>query len=270
MSDQAKPFLRWAGSKKLILPKLAKYWNQDFNRYIEPFVGSAQLFYHLKPKQAILGDINGDLITTYRAVKKTPKLVHSILGQMRKGKNNYYTIRKQSAFYKSDIERAARFIYLNRFCFNGLYRTNKNGDFNVPYAGYKTGNLPTIENLVHASEILNKAKLVCEDFENTVTKNVGRNDFFYLDPPYALKNKRIFNQYDPQSFGLNDIDRMRTLLQLIHKKGAKFLLSYAFDEEVVKLFDEWNIEIVETQRNMTGFKKKKRTAKEVLISNINS
>src|SRR5713226_3861706 len=131
--EAAQPLLRWAGSKRQILPILAKYWNDGFNRYVEPFVGSACLFFHLGPPAALLGDINDELLGTYRYVRFRYSEVSNLLHKMRKGEREYYKIRALKANQLSPAKRAARFIYLNRYCFNGLYRTNGNGSFNVPF-----------------------------------------------------------------------------------------------------------------------------------------
>src|SRR5947207_1539399 len=120
----AQPFLRWAGSKRQLLPSLSVYWNSQYTRYVEPFAGSACLFFHLKPKQALIGDVNDDLIATYREVKYRASEVTSSLKDLKKGPQAYYDLREIDPFLLTPSERAARFIYLNRFCFNGLYRTN--------------------------------------------------------------------------------------------------------------------------------------------------
>ena len=141
MTGSAKPFLRWAGSKKKQVPTLARFWNCGFDRYIEPFMGSACLFFDLQPKDAVLGDINNDLIRTFLAVRDHPRAVANRLTKIPLGKRSYYAIRKQRLSDLDPVEAAARFIFLNRYCFNGLYRTNEAGRFNVPYAPLGTGRL---------------------------------------------------------------------------------------------------------------------------------
>ena len=264
----AKPFLRWAGSKRKLLPLLSSFWKDDTRRYFEPFAGSAQLFYFINPKRAILADLNEKLIGTYQSVKENPKAVHSILQKLPVSKESYYKIREEQSADLLPFEQAARFIYLNRFCFNGLYRTNQLGKFNVPYSGYKTGDLPSIEQLKLVSKVLKDVKLITGDFENVVLRNVTPHDFVYLDPPYAIKNTRIFNQYDPNSFGLEDIERLLVLLTHIDGCGAKFLLSYAYDPFIKKIFSHWKVRTVDIQRNISGFNKHRRISKELLVTNI--
>lgn len=132
MITQAQPFLRWAGSKRKQLPILSRFWNAGFSRYVEPFMGSACLFFELQPKNAMLADINSDLIRTFLAVRDHPQAVANRLAKIPLGKRSYYFIRKQKLSDLDGVDAAARFIFLNRFCFNGLYRTNEAGRFNVP------------------------------------------------------------------------------------------------------------------------------------------
>lgn len=265
---EAKPLLRWAGSKRRLVPKLKVYWNDDFKRYIEPFAGSAHLYFSLKVKKAILGDTNKELIDTYKIIKKSPRKVYNNLIKLPRGRANYYKIRSLDINDLNQVERAARFIYLNKFCFNGLYRTNKNGIFNVPYSGYKTGNIPSWEIFKASALKLSKSRFICDDFEELVSNHLKPKDFIYMDPPYAVTNRRIFKQYNAQTFGIEDLKRLSGLLKKIDKTGAGFVVSYAYCKEALELFDGWNIRIISTQRHIAGFGKFRRRAKELLISNI--
>src|SRR5260370_41753763 len=132
-------FLRWAGSKRKLLPILLDAAPKKFDRYVEPFAGSACLFFALGPRRAVLADINEELVNTYRALKTDVEGVIEHLAAFKCSKKEYYLVRSESLLGMPKQRRAARFIYLNRFCFNGLYRTNKQGGFNVPYGGYKSG-----------------------------------------------------------------------------------------------------------------------------------
>src|SRR6266404_362572 len=158
------PLLRWAGSKRQLVPTLSQFYDaKRYDRYVEPFAGSACLFFSLKPKKAVLGDINGDLIRTYRDVKYCCTDVTSRLRRFRKNKKEFLRRRKPNRQTSSRAHRAARFIYLNRCCFNGLYRTNNSGAFNVPYGGEGSGAIPT--ELREYSRALRSAVLVAGDFE---------------------------------------------------------------------------------------------------------
>lgn len=266
-----KPFLRWAGSKRKLLPKLAPYYLNKEAKYIEPFMGSACLFFHLMPSTAVLGDLNGELVNCYRQIRNNPQSVEFYLNQFsaRGDKDEYYRIRQQFSDGMSDrARRAAAFIYLNRFCFNGLYRTNMSGKFNVPYGGGKTGRLPVADEINRISKALKSVKFLNEDFESTIKNNVSKDDFVYLDPPFSLENKRIFSQYNGHTFGMSDLDRIRDCLRFINSKSANFVMSYASSSDTDKLFNEWNVRRVYTQRNIAGFSSDRRKAREIIVTNM--
>ena len=260
-------FLRWAGSKKRLIPKLSNYWHPDFKRYIEPFMGSACLFFELKPQRAILGDINVDLINVFNVVRDYYSEVHSRLLTFRVTKEEYYRIRAINPAQLDQIGQATRFIYLNRYCFNGLYRTNSKGQFNVPFSSGKTGELPTLDILKSVSSLLKIAELRCCDFEETIF-DATAGDLVYLDPPYAISGKRIFREYYPNSFGGDDIPRLKQALEKLDTKNVKFVLSYAYSEEIMSEFKRWEYVRLKTQRNISGFSKHRRASEEVMFSNF--
>jgi DNA adenine methylase len=262
-----KPFLRWAGSKKKLLPELEKFFSPDMGTYIEPFVGSGQLFFKLPVKNAVLGDTNVDLIKTYQNIKDNPLEVYNQLISFPLGKEEYYKIRNQYNESSDSIYNSALFIYLNTFCFNGLYRTNISGKFNVPYSA-SSGTLIDLESVYSISEYLKRADLMIGDFETIVLESCKRNDFVYLDPPYAIKNRRIFNQYGPHTFGLNDIERLKKLIKEIDSRDAKFVLSYAHCDEALYLSKGWNFHLVNTVRNISGFAQHRKMENEMIITNI--
>lgn len=270
MAHSAQPFLRWAGSKRKLLPHLVPYWDGTHERYIEPFAGSACLFFSLRPACAILGDLNGELVDTYLTLQFDPTAVWECMDALPRGEDAYYGIRESIPAELSAVERAARFIYLNRFCFNGLYRTNLAGQFNVPYGASKAGDLPTLNELAAVVDALSHAELRRCDFEQLICGEVRTGDFVYLDPPYAVENVRIFRQYGPQTFGLEDLDRLHRVLCHIDAVGASFVLSYADCEEAKRLFGDWQVRRVNTHRNISGFAKHRRKASEVLVSNRES
>jgi DNA adenine methylase len=259
--------IRWAGSKRRLLPRLAQYWSEDCTRYVEPFVGSAALFFLLRPGSAILGDINGELVNALAQLSRHPKRLHSSLVALPRSRRLYEDYRRQSPMGLSRFDRAVRFFYLNRYCFNGLYRTNTQGRFNVPYAPARSGRFPPIERFVECGRLLRRASLREVDFEELIRAEVGRADFVYLDPPYAVANRRLFRQYGPDTFGLQDIDRLGSILQHIDSVGARFVLSYADSVEARRLFGKWYYRRVRVQRNVAGFAASRRGSVEVLISN---
>jgi DNA adenine methylase len=267
-TTEPAPFLRWAGSKRKLFPKLLPFWSPEYSRYIEPFAGSAALFFAIRPKRAILGDTNASLIQALTRVRNDPRRVYQKLRRFPLGKQSYYDLRALDPDSFSPDERAARFIFLNRFCFNGLYRTNQSGQFNVPFSSSRTGGLPSLDQIVAAAELLKVAKLKCEDFESLIVRVARAGDFVYLDPPYAVGNRRIFRQYGPHEFGTGDLDRLRRILTVLSKRGAHFVLSYALCKEALQAFSDWSLKRVYTQRNISGFAMHRRRAAELLVSNI--
>jgi DNA adenine methylase len=238
----------------------------EFNKYIEPFVGSAQLFFASKPNLAVLSDTNQHLIECYLSVKNYPDEVFSYLKEFPIGKESYYHIRKQNTKGWDSNKRAARFMYLNTFCFNGLYRTNKSGEFNVPFS-VDSSQIISYERLIQVSNDLQSADFYVGDFEKIVGDNCKKNDFVYLDPPYAVRNKDIFLQYGPDTFGLSDLNRLECCIGAINEMGATFLMSYAMCDEAKLIAKDWYSTTISTVRNISGFAKHRKTEIEILISN---
>src|SRR5258708_4880624 len=229
-----KPLLRWAGSKRLLLPRLRQYASNIKGRYVEPFCGSACLFFDLEPQRAILGDVNTDLVQTYKAISLDAALVCECLKRLRTGRRNYYKVRAVDPDDLSNAERAARFLYLNHYCFNGIYRTNLAGHFNVPYGPPKSGRNRDLAEILDAELLLRKAILINGDFEKTL-EQVEKEDFVYLDPPYAVSSRRIFAEYHPNTFALHDLERLGKCLDHLNQMGAKFVISYAASAEARNL-----------------------------------
>lgn len=262
-------FLRWAGSKRLLLSKLRKYCPAHYKRYIEPFAGSACLFFDLQPQSAILGDLNQELICTLRAVQNDVQLVFECIRRLPRGEAAYYRTRELDTSSLSDAQIAARFIYLNRYCFNGLYRTNRAGKFNVPYGPPKSG-LPVNEDAIrNAARVLQHAMLVAGDFEETLAY-AARGDFVYIDPPYVMETRRVFSEYLPNTFAKDDLIRLGASLDSLDKRGATFLVSYADSPEARKLLDKWRPKRIWTRRNIAGFSGSRKGTYELIATNKNS
>ena len=259
--------LRWAGSKRKLLPTLRKYWQTSSKRYVEAFAGSAALFFSLRPEKALLNDTNKELVHALSVLRECPRLLHSSLADLRPSSETYYSLRAAPIENMCAFDRAVRFFYLNRYCFNGIYRTNKRGEFNVPFAPNKSGGFPTEAEWVATSVLLRQAEFFTNDFESFLLDNVKRNDFVYLDPPYAVSNRRIFSQYSAQTFGIEDIRRLSTMLREIDRRGATFVVSYAQSPEAEILANGWNVRKLYAQRNVAGFVQHRRRALEVIISN---
>jgi DNA adenine methylase len=267
-SGIASPFLRWAGSKRAILPKLTQKFPNKFNKYIEPFVGSACLFFRLLPSIAVLNDLNEELIETYRAVRRDPSAVGTILSGMPVGRDAYYAVRGIDIQTLSAVERAARFIFLNRFCFNALYRTNLHGKFNVPYGAPKNYRVPSVQELKACALALEAAELTCDDFEVVVRNNLDHGDLVYMDPPFYRTSKRVFREYNARPFDGVDLDRLSKLLHWIDQRGATFFLSYAYCKEAKSKFSEWNYFTTYTTRNISGFAEHRKRAREIIFTNF--
>lgn len=265
-THQARPLLRWAGSKRQLLPVLSRYWSPGYERYVEPFAGSACLFFQLQPERAILGDINGELILTYKEVRDSVDLVIEALSRLEKGRAEYLRLRALDPAALSPPDRAARFIYLNRFCFNGLYRTNASGQFNVPYGGDRAGSLPSHDALRRYSHLLRGAQLTAGDFGQTLA-HVRPGDFVYLDPPFVVRNRRIFNEYAAPQFGPVELRRLRHWMEALSERNIPFLVSYAESQEGGFLRDGFYTTTVTVKRNIAGFTTSRVTCNELLISN---
>ena len=261
--------LRWAGSKRKLLPSLADYWHTcEATRYVEPFAGSAALFFAIEPEQAVLNDVNRELISAYRALRRSPKKLYDAVVSIPKSEAEYYNIRSLDPTQMNVFDRSVRFLYLNRNCFNGIYRTNQQGVFNVPYGGARTGGIPQYERFKSASKLLRNADLESKDFSDLVNQYVRNGDFVYLDPPYAVSNRRIFRQYSANTFGIYDVDRLTEVLELINNRGAYFVVSYAQSPETKKVAQGWFVKRKMAQRNVAGFAEHRRKAVEVFISNF--
>jgi DNA adenine methylase len=266
-TSTAQPFLRWAGSKRQLIPTLQRYWDDQYSRYVEPFAGSASLFFSLSPSRALLGDINAELIATYEQVKKNIHPLLSALKTLKKGRKNYLALRSLDPSSLTPPMRAARFVYLNRYCFNGLYRTNRLGQFNVPYGdGKRSGKIPSDAMLIQGSMCLQRAQLLVGSFEKTLEK-VRPGDFVYMDPPFKVKAKRVFNEYDASVFGVKELELLREWMIELDHCHIPFLISYAASEEAEFLRKGFHVEVVTTRRSVAGFASHREKVHEVLISN---
>lgn len=260
----SKPIIRWAGSKRKLLPKLISCLPPNIETYFEPFCGSASLFFELSPSKAILNDINSELINAYIILKNGTDFFNKLI-KLPKNKEEYYYWRELKIEELTEEERAIRFFYLNRFCFNGVYRTNLKGSFNVPY-GTRTGDFPKISVFEEAMLKLQKAELVVGDYYN-ILHIVKPNDFVYIDPPYS-KSGRFSGEYGLGSFNQNNLPRLKQFLSSLDCLGAKFLFSYRVDQDLLKSLEEcYYTEKVEVRRHVAGFKKKWDTEFEILVRN---
>jgi DNA adenine methylase len=233
-------------------------------------VGSGAFFFAAAPNDAILSDANSELILTYRSVRRDPDAVADIIATLPQNRPTFLRLRGAELERLDATSRAARFIFLNRFCFNGLYRTNLKGTFNVPFAPAKTGRLPDRAHLRAVASRLGCATLLQGDFETVIQRVVQAGDFVYLDPPYAVENRRIFRQYNANTFGFDDLHRLAALLHSLDALGATFVLSYALCAESLHAFRDWPHARVMALRNIAGFAAHRRRSAELLVTNCPS
>ncbi|GJH14442.1 Dam family site-specific DNA-(adenine-N6)-methyltransferase [Caballeronia novacaledonica] len=260
-----KPVLRWAGSKRQILPKLTGLAPQVSGRYIEPFCGSACLFLALNPSRALLGDVNPHLVAAYSALKEAPDAVAYRLGEWQADKETYLRLRALPTGADAAFD-AAKFLYLNRYCFNGVYRENRQGQFNVPYGGYRTGPLPGVIELRQFSARLRGAELYCGDFAHAV-QGAGPNDFIYLDPPYYYGSVRNRGEYGWNAFSDADVERLIEEVRAADGRGVKILISYNQAHTLRKALPGWHLTYAPVRRSVAGFSKGRKSVREYQLRN---
>jgi len=273
---KGKPFVKWAGGKRQIIDKLKKLIPDEFNTYYEPFIGGGALFFEISPKTAIINDSNKELMNVYeilRDEKKFEKMCRLLNKYERKHSEKfYYEIRNidrnKKKFNKlKDFKRAARTIYLNKACFNGLYRVNSKNEFNVPFGKktkvntYEGNNLTIINDYLKSNDII----LSNIDFEESVN-TAKKGDFIYFDPPYD-SDTSTFNSYTEDGFGKEEQRRLAKVYKELDKKGCYIMLSNHNTSLVQELYKDYNIHIIEAKRNINSNGKKRGKVEEVIITN---
>jgi DNA adenine methylase len=262
------PLLRWAGSKRTLVPTLTLALGRatGVRRYVEPFAGSACLFFAARPREAVLGDLNGGLVDTYRTIRDHPRLVARRMHSWPTDESTYYSVRASAPEELDAVGTAARFLYLNRLCFNGIFRTNRDGKFNVPF-GKSTGALPTEEHVYRCAVALRAADLRSGDFDQT-TADVGPGDFVYLDPPYTDVPSSAYGVYGYGSFDGSDLSRVVSTLERIDRAGATFVFSYAQSDALSEMLQShWMLSQVEVAGQIAARVSARRPRVEVLVSN---
>lgn len=230
-----QPFLKWAGGKRWLVKNHPDIFPVEYNRYIEPFLGSAAVFFHLKPKQALLSDTNSELINTYISIRDNYAQVEALLNQYQKrhSKEFYYQMRSKRC--RTPVTRAAKFLYLNRTCWNGLYRVNLKGQFNVP-VGTKTNVILDSDNFEALSKQLQGIELLNQDFEKSIDM-AEEGDFIFADPPYTVKhNQNGFVKYNETLFSWEDQLRLKDSLYRAKQRGAIVLLTNADHDSIKSLY----------------------------------
>ena len=273
---KAKPFVKWAGGKRQIIDELKKYIPDEFNTYYEPFIGGGALLFELAPKKAVINDSNAELMNVYQVLCDDSKFK-----KMCRVLNNYEANHSEEFFYEirnkdknkntfnrlSDYTRAARTIYLNKACFNGLYRVNSKNEFNVPFGKKSKVNTYDGNNLITVSNYLtmNDIKILNKDFEE-VLKDAKKGDFVYFDPPYDSDNN-IFTSYTEEGFGKEEQRRLAKVFKELDQKGVYVMLSNHNTTLINELYKDYHIHVIEAKRNINSNGKKRGKVEEVIITN---
>ena len=268
-----QPFLKWAGGKRQLLPFLKKHLPPQYNTYYEPFVGAGALLFSLQPAKAVINDVNPELINCYNVIKDLGIDLTEDLKKHQNTKTHFYTTREldRSEKYQrlSPVEKASRIIYLNKTCFNGLFRVNKQGQFNVPFGRYKNPNIVNAEVIQSISRYLNRAEITIlnTDFARTV-ETAKRGDFIYFDPPYdPLSETSSFTGYSLHQFGKAEQERLRDLFDALTRKGCYVMLSNSSTRFIAGLYADYNIIRVPASRNINSVASGRQKIDEFLILN---
>ncbi len=268
---EAYPFLKWAGGKRQIIGELLKRMPKKYNRYFEPFIGGGALFFTIQPDNAYISDINSELINVYKVIADNVQELTTDLKQHKNSKEYFFEIRNidRTEKYKewSDVQKASRLIYLNRTCFNGLYRVNAKGEFNVPFGKYSNPRIVDEENLINCSKILRNTQIETADFSEMLHL-VQKNDFLYLDPPYhPLNETSAFTSYTKEGFNASMQERLRDFCSDLDRKGAFFMLSNSNTKLINELYKGFNKSIVHATRAINSDASKRGKVEEVVIMN---
>lgn len=266
-----KPFLKWVGGKSQLLPELTRRLPTTFSRYFEPFVGGGALFFEAQPQHAFLIDTNPELINAYNVVRDSVEALIEDLQQHRYESEYFYHVRnvdRESNFADwSPVQRASRLIYLNKTCFNGLYRVNSKGHFNTPFGRYSNPTILDAQNLRACSRALQCARVQLGSFDE-IGRTIQPDDFVYFDPPYVPLSKTAnFTHYSRTGF---DEQMQRDLQQLCYRlaeKGTKFMLSNSAAPLVLELYREFKIELVQATRAINSVASKRGPVDEVIVTN---
>ncbi len=274
---EVKPFLKWAGGKRQLLPVIKEYLPAKYTEYYEPFIGAGAVLFSLQPKKSIINDTNSELVNCYQVIKHQPEELLKLCQQHKKhnSKEYYYQLReqdRQNNFNQlSPVERAARIIYLNKTCFNGLFRVNSSGQFNVPYGKYKNPTIADPAVIRAITNYLNQAR-VCilnADFAQAVVA-AKKGAFIYFDPPYhPLSDTSSFTGYSMNGFGEEQQTRLRDLCNDLSDRGCQILVSNSATPLIKSLYADPRYEVVEVKatRAINAVSSKRGKINEVLIYN---
>lgn len=267
------PVLKWAGGKRQLLPQILGRLPQKIETYYEPFVGGGAVFFALaherRFKKAVLTDQNRDLVAVYRALKTNLKALIELLKEheAQHCEDYYYSVRDELE-PKKLVERAARMIYLNKTGFNGLYRVNRSGKFNVPFGRYDKPRILDEPRLRAAHEALTSVEIDIADFEDTC-KRARRGDAVYLDPPYLpVSATANFSDYHDKPFGIGEHQRLARVFEKLAERGVHAVLSNSDTEETQRIFGKFELDVVKARRSINSVKSRRGPVGEILVSNL--
>lgn len=267
------PFLKWVGGKRQLLSSINQHIPNKISTYYEPFIGGGAIFFHNQPKKAIINDLNSELINVYKVIRDSPNELIEDLKTHKNEANYFYEIRAldRSPEYSdlSNIKKASRIIFLNKTCYNGLYRVNNSGEFNSPFGRYKNPNIVNEVTIKAVSNYLNnnKIEILNSDYEE-VLKNIRKGAFVYFDPPYhPLSKSSNFTGYNQGGFSMYDQIRLRDVCNKLNEKGIKFLLSNSDAPLIKEIYKDYDITLVKATRSINSNAKKRGEINEVLIKN---
>lgn len=271
------PFLKWVGGKRQLMSTIVEHFPKNIQslNYIEPFIGGGAVLFHLQPKKAIINDFNIELINTYEVIKNN---VEELIIDLKKHENDsayFYNLRSldRTEEFKNltIIQRASRIIYLNKTCFNGLYRVNNAGEFNAPFGRYKNPNIVNEPTLKAVSKYLNSNKIIIESGDySKILEQANNKSFVYLDPPYhPLSESSNFTGYIQGGWGVEEQIKLKNACDELNKKGVKFLLSNSSANFIKDLYKDYNISIVKANRAINSNGADRGEIDEVLIRNYN-
>lgn len=267
--NRPTPFLKWAGGKRWLVRTQPDLFDIEYNDYYEPFLGGGAVFFHLDPSKAILSDKNEHLINLYNQIKLAPKELHEELQRHQDlhSKEYYYFVR--SSRLDCPTKRAAQFLYLNRTCWNGLFRVNRKGEFNVPI-GTKNNVIIPDENFEEISKRLKNAQIIASDFEATIDR-AQKGDLLFVDPPYTVKhNNNGFVKYNESIFSWGDQERLAASLKKADARGVKIISTNADHDSVRSLYEgKLNIHTVSRASILAGKSSARTSTTEILITNQN-
>ncbi|MDN5348529.1 MAG: adenine methylase [Clostridia bacterium] len=263
----ARPFLKWAGGKGQLLEQFKPLFPKQYERYIEPMVGGGAVFFFLQPEKAILMDLNAELMEVYRVVRDNVEELIADLEKHKNEKDYYYAIRNLDPGKLTPVERASRLIYLNKTCYNGLYRVNRKNKFNVPFGRYKNPDIVNAQGLRAASRALKKAELLTGDF-SLVLEFARPGDFIYFDPPYQpLSATSSFTGYTPGSFDEGEQKRLAGVFKELTRIGSKVMLSNSDTPFVREIYQGFRVQTVYAKRAINSRPDRRGSIKELVILN---